>query len=106
MGRRSRKRYKKPIRRMLRLPTRFQCPSCGLPTLSIEIKTYETEEGFEYRKAFMRCLNPECGLRAIMEEVPRIFQEVDVYAKFLDMFTEGKIPIKYVKGEEWEEYER
>lgn len=100
MGRRSRKRYKRPIRRIRRLPKLFQCPACGLPTLSVDIKSQVDEEGFEHKSALIRCLNPKCGLRADMSEIPSVFEAVDVYAKFLDGFTSGEVEVAYEKGEE------
>jgi transcription elongation factor Elf1 len=38
MGRR-RKKYKRPVRRVHRIPTFFQCPNCGAKTLRIQFKT-------------------------------------------------------------------
>ncbi len=98
MGRRSKKRYKRIQPRVRRLPTRFQCPACGLMTLGIEMKR---EEGV----AIISCSNSGCGLRATINNVPRIYQEVDVYAKFLDRFADGSIEVSYVKGGNEDEME-
>jgi len=96
LGRRSRKRYKRIIKPVRRLPKVFQCPSCGLPTLTIELKTYFNEEiGEERKEALIRCHNPECRLRAVMRDLPSIYAEVDAYAKFLDAFNEGTIEVTY-----------
>ena len=100
MGRRSRKRYKRPIRKVRRLPKLFQCPACGLPTLTIDVSTHVDEEGYEHKSALIRCLNPKCGLRAEMNDIPTVFEAVDVYAKFLDGFTSGEVKVVYEKGEE------
>lgn len=95
MGRRSRKRFKRRIKPVRKLPRIFQCPACGLPTLGIELKTYTNEEGEERKEAIVKCYNPNCGLKAILKDLPSIFSEVDAYAKFLDRYTEGTIEITY-----------
>lgn len=83
MGRRRRKRYKKPIRVVKKLPTMFQCPVCGQVTLSISIDR-------DARVARIVCTNSECGLRCVVKNVPEIFQPVDVYARFLDAYAKGE----------------
>ncbi|MEM0361912.1 MAG: hypothetical protein QXH57_05765 [Sulfolobales archaeon] len=98
MGRRSRKRYKKVAPILRKPPTRFQCPTCGLMTLTVNI---DREGG----NATITCSNQKCGLRAILKNIPRIYQEVDVYAKFLDKFTEGSIEVVYSKGVSEDEVE-
>ncbi len=100
MGRRSRKRFKRKIKPVRKLPRIFQCPSCGLPTLGIELKTYTTEDGEERKEAIVKCYNPNCGLRAVLRDLPPIFGEVDAYAKFLDKYTEGSIEITYESSSE------
>ncbi len=96
MGRRSRKRYKRIVKPVKRLPRVFQCPACGLPTLTIDLKTYFNEElGEERKEALIKCLNPECRLRAVLRDLPSIYAEVDAYAKFLDAFNEGTIEVTY-----------
>ncbi|MCC6022873.1 MAG: transcription elongation factor [Sulfolobales archaeon] len=95
MGRRSRKRYKKVVQVVRKPPTRFQCPTCGLMTLSISIDRSEDV-------AIISCSNQNCGLRATLRGIPKIYQEVDVYAKFLDKFTEGSIEVTYSRGSEHE----
>lgn len=91
MGRRSRKRYKSVSFKIRKPPTTFQCPTCGLMTLTI---TIDRNEG----RAMISCSNYKCGLRASLTNIPKIYQEVDVYAKFLDRFTEGTIEVAYSKG--------
>ncbi|MEM0453489.1 MAG: hypothetical protein QXO98_02385 [Sulfolobales archaeon] len=88
MGRRSRKRYKRTITALRKAPTIFQCPTCGLMTLTISIDRNDNS-------AVVSCSNQKCGLRAVLRNVPRIYQEVDIYAKFLDKFTEGSIEVVY-----------
>jgi len=103
MGRRSRKRYKKVVRPRKRLPKVFQCPICGLPTLIIDMDTYTASDGSERKKALIKCMNPKCGLRAEIDDLPTIYSEVDVYSKFLDALDKGEIKIRFErKGEEVE----
>ncbi len=99
MGRR-RKKYKRVIRRVRRIPTVFQCPHCGSRSLTIDFKKSE-EPG--RKLAVVRCGN--CRLKTLLE-VPEIYETVDVYAKFLDAFTQGTIEIEFEEGaEETEEEE-
>lgn len=98
MGRRSRKRYKRVGAVLKRPPNRFQCPTCGLMTLTVSI---DRGEG----SATVSCSNQKCGLRAVLRDIPKIFQEVDVYARFLDKFTEGVIEVSYSRGVEGDEVE-
>ncbi len=91
MGRRSRKRYKSVSFKMRKPPTTFQCPTCGLMTLTISI---DRDEG----SALISCSNYKCGLRSSLVGIPKIYQEVDVYAKFLDKFAEGVVEVTYNKG--------
>jgi len=92
VGRRSRKRYRRVVKVVRKPPSRFQCPTCGLMTLSVEI---DRDSG----TAVVSCSNPSCGLRASLTGIPKIYQEVDVYAKFIDKFTEGSIEVTYSRGE-------
>ncbi len=98
MGRRSRKRYKSVSPVLRKPPTRFQCPTCGLMTLTVSI---DRNEG----SAVVSCSNQKCGLRASLRNIPKIYQEVDVYAKFLDKFTEGGIEVVYNRGVSEDEVE-
>ncbi|WFO75743.1 hypothetical protein J4526_02430 [Desulfurococcaceae archaeon MEX13E-LK6-19] len=93
MGRR-RKKYKRVIRRVRRIPTVFQCPHCGSRSLTIDFKKSE-ESG--KKLAVIRCGN--CRLKTLLE-VPEIYETVDVYAKFLDAFTQGTIEIEFEEGVE------
>lgn len=106
MGRRSRKRYKKITPPHRRLPKVYQCPACGLPTLIVDIETYfDDVKDEERKKAYVKCMNPKCGLRAVLEDLPTIFSAVDAYSKFLDMFTRGDIEVTYEVSEEESESE-
>lgn len=103
MGRRRRKRYKKMGQQRRRLPKVFQCPACGLPNLVIDVEEYTVSEGdesFTRKRAVIKCLNPSCGLRATMEDIPPILDAVDIYSKFLDKFTSGEIEVTYETSEE------
>ncbi len=94
MGRR-RKKYKRIIKRVRRIPSVFQCPHCGSRSLTIEFK--KQEELPNVKQAVIRC--GACGLRAEMT-VPEIYETVDVYGKFIDAYTEGTISIEFVKTSE------
>lgn len=84
MGRR-RKRRKKVYRPRRVIPKIFQCPHCGKTTLTIEISKGTGE-------ATVKC--GSCGLQ-YTTIAPPIFQPVDVYAKFLDEYHEGKAEIVF-----------
>ncbi|PUA32762.1 MAG: hypothetical protein B7O98_04745 [Zestosphaera tikiterensis] len=102
MGRRSRKRYKrfKPVQRTL--PKVFQCPACGMMTLIIDLESYENELGEERKHALVKCMNPKCGLRAELSDLPSIYEVVDTYSKFLDKYSKGELTIWFEKGEQIE----
>ncbi len=91
MGRR-RKKYKKVVRRRRRIPTVFQCPACGSRNLTIKFErgSYSGEEvgGTPKKVAVIRCGN--CGLCYRMV-VPSIYEAVDVYNKFVDLYMENKM---------------
>ncbi|HIQ03821.1 MAG TPA: hypothetical protein EYH40_05335 [Desulfurococcales archaeon] len=92
MGRR-RKKYKKIVKRVRKIPSIFQCPHCGRISLTVEINKERT-------KAIIQC--GSCGLQSELEIAP-IFQPVDVYGKFIDMYHSGVAEVKFVKSEEAEE---
>ncbi|MCD6300726.1 MAG: hypothetical protein J7L82_01490 [Staphylothermus sp.] len=93
MGRR-RKKYKKVIRRVRRVPKIFQCPNCGSRTLTIKFEKLDVQN---YKKAVITC--GTCGLYAEMQ-VPELYESVDVYAKFVDLYEEGEIEVQFKKREE------
>ena len=92
MGKR-RKKYKKVIKRVRKIPSIFQCPHCGKISLTVEINKDKT-------KATIQCGN--CGLQYELD-IPPIFQPVDAYGKFIDLYHSGKAEIRFVKGEVEEE---
>lgn len=96
MGRR-RKKYKRVVRRVRRIPSVFQCPHCGSKSLTIDLKKAE-EPG--KKLAIIKCGN--CGLKALLK-APEIYEPVDVYAKFLDAYTEGTIEVEFVEKTSEEE---
>jgi len=102
MGRRSRKRYKKIVPRRRKLPNVFQCPSCGLPTLIIDMTTYRDDNGAEKKRAIIKCMNPKCGLRAELDNLPTLYEAVDAYSKFLDLLDKGEIEVRYERSNEGE----
>lgn len=90
MGKR-RKRRKPIIRRAPRtLPKVFQCPNCGMKTLTVDFDK-------NTKKAIIKC--GTCKLYAELQ-VPAAHHEVDVYAKFLDLFYEGKLEYTFLEEEE------
>ncbi len=99
MGRR-RKKYKRPVRRVRRIPTFFQCPHCGAKTLRIRFEKLEGVEGMKL--AIITC--GTCGLYAELE-VPQMYEPVDVYSLFIDKYEEEEIQVQFRKIEEEEEGE-
>lgn len=99
MGRRSRKRYKvfRPPQRTL--PKVFQCPACGSMTIIVDMESYVNDAGEEKKRALIKCMNSKCGLRAELQELPSIFEAVDAYSKFLDLYGSEGLKIWFEKGE-------
>jgi len=91
---RRRKRYKRIVRPRKRLPTMFQCPLCGYVALSVHIDR-------KHRRAFIVCGNPSCKFKCVVNNVPDIFREVDVYGKVVDAVSKGN----YEYCHEYEEVE-
>ncbi len=92
MGGRRRKRYKKIIRLVRRIPKIFRCPNCDSVSLTISFE--ESPETAGDKKAHVRCGN--CGLHAELP-VPLSHEPVDVYSKFIDAFASGSIDVRYEK---------
>ncbi len=92
MGRR-RKKYKKVVKRMKKIPDIFQCPHCSMRTLTIKFSKSPIPG---YKIAKITC--GSCGLYAEMQ-VPELYEAVDVYAKFIDKFESGEIEVEYRKVE-------
>jgi len=89
MGRR-RKRRKVLLKRVVRIPKMFQCPNCSSTALSIVIK----KKG-DRAQAIISCGN--CGLidDEDFADIPVLYQTVDVYAKFIDLFERGEARVKF-----------
>lgn len=92
MGRR-RKKYKKAIKRIPKIPDIFQCPNCSSRTLSIRFNKLSE---IDVKEAVITC--GSCGLYYVMK-VPMLFEEVDVYAKFIDSYISGDIVVEFRKIE-------
>ena len=92
---RRRKKYRKRLlmRQPLRPPDRFDCPNCGAKALTVTIDRKDVDDEGKV-KAIIRC--SKCGLYAEMR-VPKIYEAVDVYSKFLDGFLEGTIEYTFTK---------
>jgi len=95
MGRR-RKKYKRIVKKVRRIPSVYQCPQCGSRSLTIEIKS---EAGT--RIAYIRC--GHCGLKVLAENIPEIYETPDIYGKFIDFYTgseETNVSFKFIESEE------
>ncbi len=82
MGRKYKKKL--PRRPPKRIPKVFQCPHCGRRAVRVEINK---KEG----KAHISCGNCKIGVEI---DIPAVFDAVDAYGKFVDMYYEGKIEVK------------
>lgn len=90
MGRRRKRRKIQPRKPLRTLPKIFQCPNCGVKAVTIEMDK-------NTKKATIKC--GSCKLYTELE-IPTAFHEVDIYAKFLDLFYEGKLEYKFLEEEE------
>ncbi|MEM2854640.1 MAG: hypothetical protein QW369_03980 [Desulfurococcaceae archaeon] len=90
MGGRRRKRYKKVVKLVRRIPKVFRCPNCDSVSLTISFE--EGPEAAGDKEAHIRCGN--CGLYAVLF-VPLSYEPVDAYSKFVDAFISGSISVKY-----------
>jgi len=77
MGRR-RSRRRRIVRPKRKLPSVFQCPSCGYVAVSVSINRGSGD---------VKVVCSHCGLSYSFEYNP-YFQPVDYYSKFLDKFEE------------------
>ncbi|MCS7098808.1 MAG: transcription elongation factor [Sulfolobales archaeon] len=100
MGRRKKRR--KVIKIVRRLPKLFQCPSCGQVALTIDVDEVETESGLA-KAARIICNNPSCCLRAELTGLPMIFEAVDAYHRFLDLYNTGEVGVRFECAAESEE---
>jgi len=92
MGRR-RKKYKRVVKKVPRIPSIFQCPHCSSRSLSVK---FEKSEIPGYKLAIITCGN--CKLYYEMQ-VPELYEGVDVYAKFLDQYESGEIKPEFKHSE-------
>ena len=90
LGRR-RKSRKKIIKTMAKIPDVFECPRCAAKALVITIKKSRDENT---ASATVSC--GSCGLVDDEDfiDIPVIYQPVDVYSKFIDLYSEGRARIK------------
>jgi len=94
VGRRRRKR--KVIKRVPRIPSMFQCPHCGAQALIIDIKT---DKRTKSRKAVIRC--GSCGLVYEMDISDNpVADKAWVYGKFIDKYYAGEIEVSEGSSEE------
>lgn len=88
-GRRRKKR--RVLKRVVKIPTVFQCPNCGSKNLTI---TFSKSNTPGRKNALVVC--GQCGLRYEMTNIPEIYSTVDVYSKFIDLFDAGQIPVESI----------
>lgn len=100
MGRRKKRR--KVVKVVRRLPKIFQCPACGMIALTVSMDEVETESGLS-KVAYITCNNPSCCLRAELHGLPLIFEPVDAYSKFVDLYNAGEIGVRFECVSEGEE---
>lgn len=91
MGRR-RKRRKAVIKKVVKVPTVFECPRCASRTLSITLKKKDENRAY----AIIAC--GTCGLLDDEDfaDIPAIYQALDVYAKFIDLYNSSRAKIKSI----------
>lgn len=100
MGRRKKRR--KVVRVVRRLPKLFQCPACGQVTLTVSMDEIETETGLA-KVAQIVCNNSSCCLKAELAGLPMIFEAVDAYHRFLDLYNANEIGVRFECFSEGEE---
>lgn len=89
LGRR-RKRRKVIPKRVAKIPTVFVCPRCSSRALNIVIKRID-----DYRaSAVITCGSCDLLDDEDFAEIPAVYQAVDVYAKFIDLYNAGRARIK------------
>ncbi len=92
MGRRKKRR--KVVKVVRRLPRLFQCPACGQVALTVDLDVVEAESGL-VKRAWVACNNPSCCLKAELSGLPMIFEPVDAYHKFLDLYNAGEVGVRF-----------
>jgi len=85
MGRRKRRKSRALLRPRKVIPKIFLCPRCGQKTVKVwVVNDKETKE----KRVIVKC--GSCLLEASFQYI-EIFQPVDYYHKFIDMYYEGKL---------------
>lgn len=84
MGRRKRRRARARLVPRRRLPTVFQCPSCGATAVSVRVA-----KGKE-KKVVVSCAN--CGLMGEYE-YNQYLHPVDYFSKFLDDYEANRLAV-------------
>lgn len=89
VGRR-RKRRKVIPKRVVKIPIVFECPHCASKSLTITLK-----RSGEIASAIITCSS--CGLidDEDFAQIPSIYETVDVYAKFIDLYHSGKAKLRF-----------
>uniref|UniRef100_A0A7C1TAF9 Transcription elongation factor n=1 Tax=Thermofilum pendens TaxID=2269 RepID=A0A7C1TAF9_THEPE len=82
MGRRRRKRARVRVVPKRKLPTIFECPSCGATAVSVSIT--------RGREKMVRVVCSNCRLMGVYEYNPYL-SPVDYFSRFLDDYEEGKL---------------
>ncbi|MEM1649815.1 MAG: hypothetical protein QXX47_02945 [Sulfolobales archaeon] len=88
MGRRKKRSVRKTHWRDRKPPKVFQCPLCGAVSVVVRI---EDENG--NRIGYISCSNPRCRMRSRISGIPPLYTPIDVYSRFMDLYTEGKAEI-------------
>ncbi|OYT66616.1 hypothetical protein B6U74_00285 [Candidatus Bathyarchaeota archaeon ex4484_205] len=85
MARRKRRKIKVYKRK---LPSIFVCPQCGHQSISVNFEN--SSNSGDLKVAIVKCGFEECGLSDTFE-VPKRYEKVDAYCKFVDRFNSGEI---------------
>lgn len=92
MGRRRKRRRSIIVKRAAKIPVVFECPHCASKSLNISIRRSGGKAS-----AIVMCSS--CGLvdDEDFTEIPAIYETVDVYAKFVDLYNSGQARYKILK---------
>jgi transcription elongation factor Elf1 len=82
MGRRRRKRARVRVVPKRKLPTIFECPSCGATAVSVSVT--------KGKEKVVRVVCSNCHLMGVYEYNPYL-SPVDYFSKFLDDYEEGRL---------------
>lgn len=98
MGRRRKKR--RVVKRVIKIPVVFQCPNCGSNSLVVKFSKGDSPGR---KNALLTC--GQCGLYYEMRDVPQLYEAVDVYNKFIDLFDQGLAEVEFRREAEVEREE-